>query len=67
MDIGLFPAECEDKLEAVGNTSLKGAVKYLLHPGAEEEIGRIIENTREVSLSDSKEFQEFYMDYMYFE
>lgn len=66
VDIGLFPAECADKIEAVGNTSLRGAVKYLLHPEAGEEIGRIIENTREVSLSDSREFQEFYMDYMYF-
>ena len=67
VDIGLFPAECEDKLEAAGNTSLKGAVKCLLNPGAVEEIGRIIEKTQEVSLSDSRDFQEFYMDYMYFE
>lgn len=67
VDIGLFPTECEDKIEAVGNTSLKGAVKYLLNPDAEEVVGRIIENAREVSLSDSKEFQEFYMEYMYFE
>lgn len=66
VDIGLFPAECADKIEAVGNTSLRGAAKYLLHPEAGKEVGRIIENTQEVSLSDSREFQEFYMDYMYF-
>lgn len=64
--IGLFPPECEGKIEAVGNTSLKGAVRYLLDPLAEGEIKRIAKTAEEVSLSDSKEFQEFYMEYLSF-
>ncbi len=64
--IGLFPAECEEKIKAVGNTSLKGAARYLLDPLAEGETKRIVETAKEVALSDSKEFQEFYMEYMYF-
>ena len=64
--IGLFPPECEGKIEAAGNTSLKGAVRYLLDPLAEGEIKRIAKTAEEVSLSDSKEFQEFYMEYLSF-
>jgi len=41
-------------------------VRYLLDPLAEGEIKRIAETAEEVSLSDSKEFQEFYMEYLSF-
>lgn len=64
--IGLFPAVCEGKIVAVGNTSLKGAVKYLIDDGAQEETERLVGTAEEVSLSDSREFQEFYMEYMCF-
>lgn len=65
--IGLFPEECKDRIEAVGNTSLKGACQYLLDPQAASAAGEILERSREISLSDNKRFQDFYMEHMYFE
>ena len=64
--IGLFPAECEGKIEPVGNISLRGAARYLLDPHAKRETEQIAGTAEEVSLSESKEFQELYMEYMYF-
>lgn len=65
--IGLLPPECEDKIEAVGNTCLKGAVKYLLDSEAESITEKLAGKVEEIELSSDKEFQQFYMEYMYFE
>lgn len=65
--IGLLPAECEEKIEAVGNSCLKGAVKYLLDSEAETVTEKLAVRAEEIALSTDKEFQQFYMDYMYFE
>ena len=67
VDIGLLPAECGEKIEAVGNTSLKGAVQCLTEEDALERMESMAEKTDEVQLSNDKEFQEYYMEYMYFE
>lgn len=65
--IGLLPKECREKIEAVGNTCLKGAVKYLLQEDAQEQTERLAEAAEEISLSTDPIFQEYYMEYMYFE
>lgn len=65
--IGLLPEECADKIEAVGNSSLRGAVGYLLDEDAADRIEKIISCSSEINLSNDKKFNEFYMDYMYFE
>lgn len=65
--IGLLPPECEGKIVAVGNTGLRGAVRYLLDPRAEEKAEQLAETAEEILLSESKEFQEFYMEYLCFE
>lgn len=64
--IGLFPASCEDKVEAVGNTCLQGMVKYLTRGDAQEAVHRLVEVSEEISLSNDKHFQEAYMENMYF-
>lgn len=64
--IGLFPASCEDKVEAVGNTCLQGMVKYLTRGDAPEAVHRLVEISEEISLSSDKYFQEAYMENMYF-
>ncbi len=64
--IGLFPAFCEEKVEAVGNTCLQGAVKYLTQKDASEAVERLVEVSEEIGLSGDKNFQEFYMENMYF-
>lgn len=65
--IGLLPAEWEEKMEAVGNTSLRGAAQYLLDPQAEMGMKWLAEKTETISLSESREFQKFYMESMCFE
>lgn len=66
-DIGLLPAECLDKISAAGNTCLKGTVKALTDKDAEERLRGLADMSKEIQLSNDKEFQEFYMEYMYFE
>lgn len=65
--IGLLPKACEEKIEAVGNSCLQGTVKYLRSETAKEETERLVQQSEEIQLSNDKKFQEFYMEYMYFE
>ncbi len=65
--IGMLPEEFRGRVEAVGNSSLHGAVRYLREAKAEEAVNRIAGISEEVSLSADKDFNEFYMDAMMFE
>lgn len=65
--IGLFPKACENKIKAVGNTCLKGAALYLRDETAEERMSRIRQRSEEVQLANDKNFNELYMEHMYFE
>ena len=64
--IGLLPAECEEKITAVGNTSLKGARKSLTESSAFSAMQHLKDHAEEVSLSDDKLFQTLYMEHMFF-
>lgn len=66
-DIGLLPEECLEKISAEGNTCLKGVEKALTDREAQERLRYLAETAEEVQLSNDKQFQEFYMEYMYFE
>jgi len=67
VQIGMLPAELEQKTIAVGNTSLSGAVQFLLH---EEEAKSILtelaEKGEEIQLSSDRNFNDLYMDNMMF-
>lgn len=65
--IGLLPEELHDKIEAVGNSSLGGAGKYLMEADAPERMEKMIAASQEVALSTDKDFIQFYTDYMFFE
>lgn len=65
--IGLLPKDCEAKIEAVGNSCLKGTIARLMNPEAETAIEAIRGVSEEIRLSNDKDFNEFYMDYMFFE
>lgn len=67
VEIGLLPKRFADRLKTVGNSSLAGAIRYLLDPDAPEKAERIRKAAREVELSSDSDFNEFYMEYMYFE
>lgn len=65
--IGLLPREVKDKIVAVGNTSLAGAIAYGMNEEKESACKDMIGKAQEIDLSTDKEFQEFYMDAMFFE
>lgn len=65
--IGLLPEEFLGRVEAIGNSSLGGCVHTLYDQECKRQLDRICGISEEVSLSDDKNFQEFYMDYMLFE
>ena len=65
--IGMLPQELLPKMKAVGNSSLGGALAALLEDDALLKMEQIAKASEEVSLASSKEFNEFYMEYMMFE
>lgn len=64
--IGLLPQECEGKAHPAGNTSLNGARKYLLQQENGKAADQIAEYVQEIPLSTDLNFQQLYMEYMYF-
>ena len=66
MIIGLLPREFEGKIEAVGNSSLGGAVRYLQEDG-KKVISKIEKICEEIDLSTDEDFNDLYMDHMFFE
>jgi len=66
VEIGMFPEEFWEKIQAVGNSSLEGA-KELLVKGRCEEAAILAVKAQEVELSVHPVFQQAYMDAMFFE
>ncbi len=64
--IGLLPEEAVGKADPAGNTSLAGALRWLREEKGGETADRLAGYVREVPLSANKDFQRFYMEYMYF-
>lgn len=64
--IGLLPEELEDKVIAVGNTSLAGAILFATDEKKREQFTEVASQSKEVSLAENKAFQELYLDYMFF-
>ena len=65
--IGLLPEECRDKIEAVGNSCLEGVRLSLQDSGGESRMKGIIAKAAEVQLSNDKDFNELYVEYMCFD
>lgn len=67
MQIGLFPSEFEGKIEAVGNTSLYGAMKYIYQADADAKIlDYIRENATVLMLAEDDNFKESYVTFINF-
>ena len=61
--IGLIPSELTSKAIAVGNTSLKGAVRFALdQESLRERFINTAKNSEEILLSDINEFSESYIN-----
>lgn len=67
VSIGLLPEELQEKIIAVGNSSLGGAVAWLTEANAPQRLQSIIDRSEEIELSSDKDFNQFYTDYMFFE
>lgn len=64
--IGLLPEELEDKIVAVGNTSLAGAVMFATEESCQGQFVEVADSATEVSLASNRLFQDLYMGYMFF-
>lgn len=67
ISIGMIPECFAEKIEAVGNSSLGGAVRFLMDPDSRERSSKIGRGALEINLSADKDFNQLYMDAMYFE
>lgn len=67
MIIGLIPSEFDGKIEAVGNSSLGGALRYLQESDGKDEILKVLSLCSEIDLSTDADFNDLYMEYMFFE
>ncbi len=64
---GLFPEELLSKCEASGNTSLDGAIRFLLNKDtAIKSLENLVKNTTEIMLSNDPDFNDLYIRYMDF-
>lgn len=67
IEIGMIPEEFSGKIEAVGNSSLSGAIHCLLSEDGWKRTTLIGTQTEEINLSADKDFNRLYMEHMYFE
>ena len=65
--LGLLPQSLQDKVKAVGNSSLGGAARCLLEESNLKWAEELCKVSQEVSLSVSRTFQESYIESMLFE
>jgi uncharacterized 2Fe-2S/4Fe-4S cluster protein (DUF4445 family) len=60
--IGLIPAQLQSKIKLIGNSSLGGAVKYLLRPEGEQELRTITALASEYRLPQDQYFNEAFVE-----
>lgn len=64
--IGMIPEELRAKIRAVGNSSLSGAIRLCIEESESAGIAQIVANAAEINLSSDKDFNQLYVDYMFF-
>ncbi|MDR1961393.1 MAG: ASKHA domain-containing protein [Gracilibacteraceae bacterium] len=64
--IGLIPPELKPKVSLVGNSSLGGAVKYLLEAGSKAEMADILALASEYHLQKDSYFSDAFMNNIHF-
>lgn len=67
--IGLFPASFSGRVQPIGNSALEGAKQFLLadEKKSKERLQWIVSHAREINLAMHPAFNDFYMQYMFFE
>ncbi len=66
INIGLLPEELNGKIIAIGNSSLSGAVNYLIDEEAPKRMDHIKALSSEVHLSNDADFNDLYIEFMAF-
>ena len=66
INIGLLPEELNGKIIAIGNSSLSGAVNYLVDEEAPKRMDHIKALSSEVHLSNDADFNDLYIEFMAF-
>ena len=66
LQLGIFPREWKEKIKAVGNTALGGAVYGLQHHEIFQEADRLRHNCKELVLANEPDFQTTYLQAMNF-
>lgn len=64
--IGLIPPELSDRVEAIGNASLCGTIRFLTDKKGSLRTQRIVALSEEISLADDSFFQEQYIGFLNF-
>ena len=64
--VGLLPAIAEEDVFCIGNSSVDGAAFRLLDPARLRRTEEIVENCQYIELSCDPDFQEAYIEQMYF-
>ncbi len=67
LHIGLLPRELEGKIITIGNSSLEGAIRYLIDSIASDRAQSILQAANEIHLAKNEEFNDLYISYMGFE
>lgn len=64
--IGLIPKELVNRTEVVGNSSLAGAIRYLMEVNNKDDINKIKDHCHYIELSTHMEFNQLYVEEMRF-
>ncbi|GAA0177813.1 ASKHA domain-containing protein [Clostridium sediminicola] len=66
INIGLIPKELKEKIIPIGNSSLDGAIKFLLNKNAFTHLNNIIQKTNYIELSLNPDFNNKFVENMIF-
>jgi uncharacterized 2Fe-2S/4Fe-4S cluster protein (DUF4445 family) len=66
INTGILPSRCAGKISFAGNTSLSGAIAFLLNVSFREEIKELAAGVDRVELAEDAEFERSFIKYMGF-
>jgi uncharacterized 2Fe-2S/4Fe-4S cluster protein (DUF4445 family) len=64
--IGLLPDQLQEKMVAIGNSSLAGALRYTFDPNFPARLDKLAGMAQEIHIANQEVFQELYIKYMNF-
>ena len=66
VEVGLFPAELQDKIQSVGNSSLGGTVHYQLYEDRRQALDPLVRAATVLDLSRHPDFNDLFMEQLLF-